>query len=397
MTDQDLLDLLQDIESDRVERTVSTDDRDKFRIAICSFANDLPNHRQPGILFIGVHDDGSCANLTITDELLRTLSDIRSDGNILPLPTMTVQKRILAGCNVAVIVVEPSYAPPVRYKGRVYVRVGPRRAIATADEERRLSEKRRSRDVPFDISPVHSASLDDLDLESFRREYLPSALSMEVLEQNDRSAEDQLTSVRFITIGPDPKPTVLGLLVIGKDARQFLPGAYTQFLRIDGAELTDPIKDQKEIGGPLGDLLRSLDETIETNISVATDIVGQPTEVQRPDYPVVALQQLARNAVLHRNYEATNAPVRMTWFSDRVEIVSPGGPFGQVDTRNFGMPGVTDYRNPHLAEAMRNLGYVQRFGLGIELSRKELAKNANPPPEFLVEGTHVAAIIRRRP
>jgi ATP-dependent DNA helicase RecG len=349
------------------------------------------------VLFIGVNDDGSCANLSVTDELLRTLADMRSDGNILPLPAMTVQKRMLGGCEMAVIVVEPSDAPPVRYKGRVYVRVGPRRAIATQEEERRLSEKRRGRDLPFDLSPVHSATIDDLDLELFRREYLPAALSTEVLDQNERSPIDQLASVRFITIGPDPKPTVLGLLTIGKDPREFLPGAYIQFLRIDGTDLTDPIKDQKEIGGPLVDLLRALDQTIETNISIATDIAGQPTEVRHPDYPVVALQQLTRNAVLHRNYEATNAPVRITWFLDCVEIVSPGGPFGQVDAKNFGTAGVTDYRNPHLAEAMRVLGYVQRFGLGIPLSRSELAKNGNPPPEFIVEGSHVAAIIRRRP
>lgn len=83
-------------------------------------------------------------------------------------------------------------------------------------------------------------------------------------------------------------------------------------------------------------------------------------------------------------------------FSDRIEIISPGGPFGLVDARNFGNPGVTDYRNPHLAEAMKNLGYVQRFGIGIQIARKELAGNRNPDPEFVVEDTYVAAVIRRR-
>lgn len=35
--------LLNDLESDRVERTISTDKMDKFGEAICSFSNDLPN------------------------------------------------------------------------------------------------------------------------------------------------------------------------------------------------------------------------------------------------------------------------------------------------------------------------------------------------------------------
>lgn len=396
MNDGELEILLNDIESDRVERKASISDRGVIRQAICAFANDLPNHQKPGVLFIGVNNDGSCANLPITDELLLTLADMRSDGNILPFPTMTVQKRTIGGCELAVVIVEPSDAPPVSYNGRIWVRVGPRRGTATREEERRLSEKRRAKDLPFDLRPLASASLDDLDLELFRRVYLPSSLAIEILAENQRSIEQQLTSLRFATVESPPKPTILGILVVGNDPRQYVPGAYIQFLRIDGTELTDPIKDQKEIGGPLTDLLRILDETLQINISIATDITAQPVEIKQPDYPIVALQQLARNAVMHRTYEGTNAPVRITWFNDRIEIQNPGGPFGQVNRQNFGQPGITDYRNPHLAEAMKNLGYVQRFGVGIQLARQQLQNNGNPPPEFIVEDAHVLVTLKKK-
>jgi len=397
MDDQELISLLNDIESDRVERKASIAERDKIRQAICAFANDLPNHQQPGVIFIGANDDGTCSNLTITDQLLLTLADMRSDGNIMPFPMMTVQKRIVKGCDLAVVIVEPSGAPPVRHKGRTYIRVGPRRAIATPEEERRLSEKRRFKDLPFDIQPVPSAGLKDLDLDLFRKVYLPSALPTEVLENNQRTIEQQLCSMRFVTADTDPKPTVLGILVVGKDQRQFIPGAYIQFLRIDGETLADAIKDQKEIDGPLSEMLWMLDETFKAHISVASDVTTQPIEIRHPDYPLVALQQLARNSVLHRTYEATNAPARITWFSDRIEIINPGGPYGQVNQENFGEPGITDYRNPHLAEALKNLGYVQRFGVGIQIARRELEKNGNPPPEFFAKDAHVLVIVRRRP
>src|SRR5260221_10499060 len=149
MNDQDLLQLLRDLESDRVERKASLSDPERVREAICAFANDMPNHRMPGVVFIGVNDDGGCSNLKIADELLLTLSHMRSDGNILPLPGMIVQKRSVNNCELAVVIVEPSYDPPVRFKGRTWIRVGPRRAIATMEEERRLTEKRRSKDLPF--------------------------------------------------------------------------------------------------------------------------------------------------------------------------------------------------------------------------------------------------------
>jgi ATP-dependent DNA helicase RecG len=394
MDDLELSVLLNDLESDRVERKASISDSKKIRQAICAFANDLPNHQQPGVLFIGVNDNGTCANLPITDDLLLNLASIRSDGKILPFPVLQISKMTIEGCELAIAIVEPSDAPPVRFDGRAWVRVGPRRATATSEEERRLNEKRRSRDLPFDLHPFISASIDDLDLDLFQREYLTSALAPDVLDENQRSLLHKLISLRFATPEPDSHPTSLGILVSGKEPRQFIPGFYIQFVRFAGTELTDPIRDQKDIDSSLVDLLRYLDEVLQANISTAADITAQPTEIKHPDYPIVALQQLVRNAVMHRSYEATNAPVRVYWFDDRIEIQNPGGLFGQVTRENFGR--VTDYRNPHLAEAMKNLGYVQRFGIGIPTAQKELHKNGNPLAEFTIDDAYFLVVVRRQ-
>lgn len=397
MTDMELESLLNDLESDRTERKESIADPDKLRQAVCAFANDMPNHRQAGVLFIGVDDRGKGVGLPITDRLLLTLSDMRSDGNILPFPAITVQKRTLKGMEIAVVCVYPADAPPVRFKGVTWIRVGPRRATATPQEERQLAEKRRSHDMPFDLYPARSLPLGVLDEAFFRQIYLPSAIDAEVLAQNQRSLEHQLLSLRFADAGPPICPSILGLLVIGKSPTDYLPSAYIQFVRIDGTTLTDPIKSPKELRGPLTHVLGELDELLKVHISTAADITSHAIESRSADYPIVALQQLSRNAIMHRTYEVTNAPIRITWFNDRIEIQNPGGPFGQVNRQNFGHAGATDYRNPHLAEAMKNLGYVQRFGVGIALARQEMAKNGNPPPEFQVEDTYVGVTLRRRP
>ena len=155
MTKEELLLLFNDLESDRVERKESwKSSKEKIREAICAFANDLPDYRLPGVVFVGVKDNGVCAELTITDELLTTISQCKDDGTIVPFPSMSVQKQILNGCEIVAIIVEPSYSPPVRIRGRAWIRVGPRRAIASRDDERILNEKRRSKDHPFDLKPV---------------------------------------------------------------------------------------------------------------------------------------------------------------------------------------------------------------------------------------------------
>jgi ATP-dependent DNA helicase RecG len=130
--------LLADIESDRVERTISVADTEKFSEAICAFANDTPNSGKPGYLFVGAAPDGTASGAVISDQLLQNLSAIRSDGHIQPLPSMNVQKWPLGGREMAVVEVFPSDLPPVRYRGRTWIRVGPRRGIATEAEERTL-------------------------------------------------------------------------------------------------------------------------------------------------------------------------------------------------------------------------------------------------------------------
>ena len=396
MTDAELEGLLDDLESDLVERKESPSDGDRLRQAICAFANDLPGHNKPGVLFVGVNDKGDQVGLAITDQMLQNLASMRGDGNILPFPSIDVQKRELKGQDVAVLIVHPSDAPPVKFKGTVWIRSGPRRGIANPGDERRLNEKRRFRDLPAEIRPITSAGLEVLDELLFRRTYLPSAVEAEVLDDNQRSLEHQLIASKFAHPGPPVCPTLLGVLTVGKAPTDWAPGAYVQFLRIDGTALGDPVKNAREVRAPLPDLLAELEDMLKNNIQSSPDFVSGPVEVAKPDYPLVALQQIVRNAILHRSYENTNAPVRLYWFNDRVEVQNPGGPYGQVTKQNFGQSGAYDYRNPNLAAVMKELGYVQRFGYGITLARNEMAKNGNPEIEFQVEDAHVAVILRRQ-
>ncbi|WP_126463155.1 helix-turn-helix domain-containing protein [Sulfuritortus calidifontis] len=123
LTEIQLTTLMSSLEADNIERTESVNKADKFGQAICAFANDLPNHRQPGYLLVGVKDDGTLSGLKVTDELLTSLGAIRSDGNILPQPFMNVAKYSLNGGDVAVVEVFPSDLPPVRYKGRTWIQI----------------------------------------------------------------------------------------------------------------------------------------------------------------------------------------------------------------------------------------------------------------------------------
>jgi ATP-dependent DNA helicase RecG len=393
LDDASLEALLLDLESDRVERKQSFkgDAPTTVREAVCAFANDLPGHGAPGVVFIGARDDGQpAAGFSVSDELLRQLADIKTDGNILPPPALLVEKRRLSGAEVAVITVWPCDTPPARFKGRIHVRWGPRRGLASPQDERILNERRRHRDRPFDVQPIANATLDDLDRLRFEQEYLPSAVARDVLEANNRSYEQRLAATKLVLSETEPRPTVLGLLIVGRSPSEWIPGAYAHFLRIEGSDLAAPVADEEELHGTIGDQIRRIEEKLAAHNLRRVRFTGTSQERRTEAFPMDALRQLVRNALMHRSYEATHAPVRIYWFDDRIEIHNPGGPFGSVTPENFGQPGRTDYRNPNLAEALRSLGYVQRFGAGIAIARKALGDRLS----FDVQPGVIAAIVK---
>lgn len=393
LNDDEILVLAVDLESDRVERKASLTGGVKDRIAeaICAYSNDLPNNRAPGVVLVGVEDNGSPSGLRVTDQMVTTLGALRSDGNILPLPVIVVRKVLLQGQETLAIIVEPSRDPPVRYEGRVWIRVGSRRAVASRDEERILIERRQAGDLPFDRRPIRGADASTLDLDFFRSQYLPAAVSPEVLEANHRTDKEQLLALHLLA--PAGEPNAAGVLVLGKDPRAWIPGAYVQFVRFDGVDLHSPILDQRELGGRLPEILREADAIAQINVRVRTRVEGSVLERRHPDYPTAALQQLIRNAIMHRSYEV-QAPINWYWFSDRIEIHSPGGLYGRVNEANFGQPGMTDYRNATVAETLKVTGFVQRFGMGVAIARKRCEENGNPPPEFEFSSSSVLVTVR---
>ncbi len=155
-------------------------------------------------------------------------------------------------------------------------------AFANEQEERILNEKRRYKNIPFDIYPVPSAKISDLARSVFEIEFLPAAFAADVLESNVRT------------------------------------------------------------------------------------------------------------------YESTNAPVRVYWFNDRIEINSPGGPYGNATPENFGMPGITDYRNPNIGDILKTFGFIQAFGRGIAIARQEMERNGNPPLAFEVSQSAVVCTLRAK-
>ncbi|MFK7971257.1 MAG: RNA-binding domain-containing protein [Bacteroidia bacterium] len=375
---EQLITYLHKLESSRIEKTISISDSNKFGEAICSFANDLSNSGEPGYLIVGAYDNGKLSGLNIDEPLLQRLMEFRNDGRIVPPPILNVEKFSLEDGDVAVVEVFPHYLPPVRYKGKVCIRIGPRKGTANEGEERQLTEKRTAFAKTFDVLPCKGSSLDDLSIELFKLRYLPVAIDAETLEANHRDLKEQMASLKFYDLKEDC-PTYAGILMFGTNPKFFIPGASVQYVRFRDDEGID-FDFEHKFEGDLTTQLGEMDRFIKANMvkKVLPELGGD--YVFR--YPERTLKELLFNAVIHRDYQS-NAPIKFYEYPDRVEISNAGGLYGKARPENF--PNENDYRNPALAEAMKNLGYINAFNVGVKAAQAALKKNISKPAEFILD------------
>lgn len=391
ITQEQLTVMLTALEADRIEKTISKNDSDKFGEAICSFSNDIAAHRLPGYILVGVNDNGSLNGTVVDEQLMQTLLSYRTDGRIVPPPAMTVAKFTYPEGDVAVVEVQPSTVPPVRYKGKVCIRIGPRKGTANESEERILSEKRSTFARSFDTQPCYGSKLDDISTEIFKISYLPTAIDEETLMSNGREIKEQLASLKFYDLAEDC-PTNAGILMFGKNPRFYMPGAYVQYVRFVGEDEISEFEYEHRFEGDLTTQMKLMDDFIKSQL--AKKVQHKLGEDYEYSYPSSAIQELLYNAVIHKDYQS-NAPIKFYEFSNRIEIINPGGLFGDARPENF--PNKNDYRNPTLAEAAKNIGFINSFNVGVKRAKAALEKNGNPNADFnFKEPTYFGVIIYRK-
>ena len=382
MTKEEVLELIRSDESYRIELTTSTTDKDKLQEAICAFSNDMPGLRKKAYLLIGVRNNGEIDGLKVDDNLLRDISALRSTGNILPLPMMSCEKVEMDGGDVLVVEVTPSFNTPVRYRGRTFIRIGPRKDIASAEEERILSERCTDSIATFDVMPCRTATLDDIDVNYIKEYYLPQAISPMVLLEDKRGLKEQMASLRLFNMRYDC-PTMAAIILFGKDPRYFLPGNYVQFVRFAGKTKATEVVNERQFKGGLVTLLPRLESFVEDAVVTRRPVpVSLFREKTVTNYPKAALRELLMNACMHRDYQS-NTPIRFYQFEDHIELMNPGGLYGEARPENF--PNVNAYRNPVVAEAMKYMKYVNMFNRGIGSVQENLRDNGSEKAEFTVD------------
>jgi len=262
--------------------------------------------------------------------------------------------------------------------GRVLIRAGSDNRPLTGDEIRLLAASKSTGE--FESETAAGSEIADFD-SSVISEY-KHKLGLRQRRQISKNITEVLEEAGAIT--KEGLPTVAGMLLFGEECHTFLPQSGLVFVRFVG---TDPRGSdgkagygrREEIKGPLARVIESAWDVIHEEMTVSAVVEGLERE-EKPEYPPFAVREALVNAVSHRDYRLQGRRVEVRMFSDRMEIISPGGLPGFITVDNI----VDEHfsRNPRIVKGLFQWGYIEELGLGIDRMIESMVQEGHPPPEF---------------
>jgi ATP-dependent DNA helicase RecG len=262
--------------------------------------------------------------------------------------------------------------------GRVLIRMGAHNQPLAGDEIRLLAATKSAAD--FESEAVPGATRADLDDE----------LVAEYIEKRQvrqrRPLPDTLDEVlrEINALDPNGVPTTSGILLFGRAPQQVLPQSGIVFVKFIGTEPRgeDGLAGygrREEISGPLARVIERAWQIIYEEMAMGAVVKG----LERQDiteYPPFAVREALVNAVCHRDYRLRGRRIEIRMYSDRMEVISPGGLPGFITVDNL----VEEHfsRNPRLVSGLFQWGYIEELGLGIDRMIEELVQAGHQPPKF---------------
>ncbi len=284
----------------------------------------------------------------------------------------------LSGASVVAVNVPRSSELHSLADGRVLIRMGAHNRPLGGEAIRQLAATKSSSDVEAEAVP--GATRTDLDDEVIA-EYLAKREERQ-RRPNDRPVDDVLREIGALT--DRGEVTTVGLLLFGRDPQRFLPQSGLVFVKFSGTEPRGegglPGYDRRdEIGGPMARVIETAWRLMRGEMRNGAVVKGLERE-ELPEYPLFAVREALVNAVCHRDYRVKGRRIEIRMFTDRLEVISPGGLPGFMTVDNL----VEEHfsRNPRLVAGLFQWGYIEELGLGIDRMIEEMAAAGHAPPQF---------------
>ena len=173
-------------------------------------------------------------------------------------------------------------------------------------------------------------------------------------------------------------PTNAGLHLFARQVELRHPQAEITLVHYQGREMVDRFE-REDVRDTLPEAVRRAERWLNEHMRKGSRMVG----LERQDwtqFPPAAVREVLVNAVAHRDYSVRGEGIRVSLFSDRLEIYSPGRLPGHVTVENIAEERFS--RNESLVQILADYGLIERLGYGIDRMLRQMDAAGLPPPTF---------------
>lgn len=358
-------DILYQPEGRRIEFKETLPTKSELAKTVIAFANDAG-----GEIFIGIRDEPrevlglEEANILKVEEQISNIIFDQCAPMIIPDITLfryggksVLRVKIYRGNNF------PYYLKNKGKRNGTIVRVGS--TNRKADEGLLMQLERQKRNISFDAEVSYEKLAETLYIEPFTTffyEKTGEKLNPTVLKKL------QLVQKNQEQIYPS---NALVLLSDDELRPQLFPYAKVECARFKGITPNIFI-DKKTIATNIAIQAEQAYAFVLRHISESSTFEGV-YRIDRWEYPVIAIREAIRNAIVHRDYSLTGKDIKIAIYDDMVEITSPGKLPPSIDFNDL-EAGQSDIRNKAIAPVFKKLGIIEQWGTGLSIIAQELKK-----------------------
>ena len=262
--------------------------------------------------------------------------------------------------------------------GRVLIRSGARNRPLGGQEILRLASAKGTGEFEAEVVPGATQA-------DFSRRLIDEYLTKRA-ERTKRpfsgSIDEMLMEIG--ALNSDRRPTTAGILLFTEYPQKWLPQSSMIFARFVGTQprgesgMAGYIR-REEITGPLPRLIEAAWNLVWSEMAVSAVVSGLE-RVEKIEYPQFAVREAIVNSICHRDYRLRGRRIELRMYSDRLEVISPGGLPGFITVENIKDEHFS--RNPRIVNGLFQWGYIEELGLGIDRMIEVMEQAGREPPHF---------------
>jgi ATP-dependent DNA helicase RecG len=339
---------------------------------LIAFAN-----TEGGTLVMGLDEDGNPVKQVEREKIETVLKEVDTICNP-PVVVGNLEQVETEKGTVYTIRVPRSIELHALTDGRVLIRSGAKNRPLGGQEILKLASAKSTGD--FESEDVPGTTTAD-----FSEKVLDEYLKKRAERTKRPISEDRNDLLREIgAIDEKGNITVTGVLLFSDYPQQWLPHSSVVFVKFVGKSPRGEnglagYTRREELTGPLPRLIESAWNLIWSEMAISAVVKGLERE-ETTEYPQFAVREAIVNAVCHRDYRLKGRRIEIRMYSDRLEVISPGGLPGFITVENIKDEHFS--RNPRIVNGLFQWGYIEELGLGIDRMIEVMEKAGHKPPSF---------------